>query len=86
MTNHQALQEGRRNRDEALARLEKAWDIAAVLERFQTDAETAANLDQAGRDAAAALAGRKPPSEKTWAIVVRHLRSAEADPFEGLPQ
>lgn len=71
-----------RERDEALGRLEKAMDLIAVLDRFQTDSETAANLDQAGRDIVAALAGRKSPSEKTWAIVVNHLAISEADPYE----
>lgn len=71
-----------RERDEALGRLEKAMAIIGVLDRFQVTAETAANLDQAGRDQAAALAGRKSPSEKTWAIVVNHLAISEADPYE----
>jgi hypothetical protein len=72
-------------RDEAI----KSGAIADQAERFGITSAQAAALDQAGRDALAGLAGQRPPSPTTWALVVERLVMREhplADPFEGLPQ
>lgn len=88
MTNQTAQAEARSTREEALARLEKAHAIITFLEANVPDmtAEIATVLDPSGRNAAALLAGQRPPSDKTWAIVVRHYEAKTSDPFEGLPR
>lgn len=73
---------------EALARARKSGLIADAAEARGINSSVAARLDQDGRDALAALAGCRAPSEETWTLVVARLLMREnppTDPFAGLP-
>jgi hypothetical protein len=64
---------------ERLARARKVHAIVTLLHRVMPamTADKAAELDDAGRAAAARLAQVRPASEKTWTEVVKELRRAE---------
>ena len=55
---------------ETEAREKKATAIAGYLSSAGMDAEAAATMEQAQRDAVASQAGQRSPSEKTWGLVL----------------
>ena len=56
-----------------IARYRKATLIANVLRSLGATAEQARELPQAGRLAAALLAGKGAPSDETWTLVLAML-------------
>lgn len=57
----------------AHARLVKAARIAAVLAEIDCDADTARRLGSPARTQAENVAGVRPASEETWALVAEML-------------
>ena len=64
----------------ATARARKAMRLVAECRAHGIGVGTAERLDVAGRHAVAGLAGTRPPSAETWAIVVQLLADSEPEP------